>query len=119
MLAGLMPVARRQRFGIADVRDVAELHVLAMAAPQAAGKRYLALADGPALTFLELAGILRARFGPLADLVPTEEAPGPELPPLTIRNDRAKNELGWRPRPAETTIADTAQSVLDRGLPGG
>jgi len=116
MLDGTMPIVRRQRFGVADVRDVADLHIRAMAAPEAAGKRYLALADGPTISFLELAQILRERLGPLAERVPTEEAPGPEPARLIIHNDRAKQELGWRPRPAETTIIETAESLRDLGL---
>jgi nucleoside-diphosphate-sugar epimerase len=116
MLDGTMPVVRRQRFGVADVRDVADLHIRAMAAPEAAGKRYLALADGPTISFLQMAQILRERLGPLAERAPTEEAPGPEPPRLIIHNDRAKQELGWRPRPAETTIVETAESLRDLGL---
>jgi nucleoside-diphosphate-sugar epimerase len=116
MLDGTMPVVRRQRFGVADVRDVADLHIRAMAAPEAAGKRYLALADGPTISFLQMAQILREWLGPLAERVPTEEAPGPEPPRLIIHNDRAKQELGWRPRPAETTIVETAESLRDLGL---
>jgi dihydroflavonol-4-reductase len=116
MLDGTMPVVRRQRFGVADVRDVADLHIRAMAAPEAAGQRYLALADGPTISFLQMAQILRERLGPLAERVPTEEAPGPEPPRLIIHNDRAKQELRWRPRPAETTIVETAESLRDLGL---
>jgi nucleoside-diphosphate-sugar epimerase len=116
MLDGTMPAVRRQRFGVADVRDVADLHIRAMAAPGAAGKRYLALADGPTISFLQLAQILRERLGPLAKRVPTEEAPGPEPARLIIHNDRAKQELGWRPHPAETTIVETAESLHDLGL---
>jgi dihydroflavonol-4-reductase len=116
MLDGTMPVVRRQRFGVADVRDVADLHIRAMATPEAAGKRFLALADGPTISFLEMAQVLRERLGPLAERVPTEEAPGPEPPQLTIHNDRAREELGWRPRPAETTIVQTAESLRDLGL---
>lgn len=116
MLDGTMPVARRQRFGVADVRDVADLHIRAMAAPEAAGQRFLALADGPTISFLQMAQILRDRLGPLAERVPTEEEPGPELPRLIIHNDRAKQELGWRPRPAETTTVETAESLRDLGL---
>ena len=119
MLDGTMPVVRRQRFGIADVRDVADLHIRAMAAPEAAGKRYLALADGPTISFLEIAEILRARLGPIAERVPTDEAPGPEPPRLVIHNERARDELGWRPRPAETTIVETAESLRDLGLLAG
>ena len=116
MLDGTMPAVRRQRFGVADVRDVADLHIRAMAAPEAAGKRYLALADGPTISFLQMAQILRERLGPLAERVPTQEAPGPQPPRLIIHNDRAKQELGWRPRPAETTIVETADSLRDLGL---
>jgi nucleoside-diphosphate-sugar epimerase len=111
-----MSVVQRQRFGVADVRDVADLHIKAMATPEAAGERFLALADGPTITYLQLAQILRDRLGPLADRVPTEEAPGEEPPELVIHNDRARNELGWRPRPAETTIVETAESLRDLGL---
>ena len=71
MLDGAMTVVPRQRFGVADVRDVADAHIRAMA----------------------------------------KEAPGDELPDLVIHNDRARNELGWRPRPAETTIVETAESL--------
>jgi nucleoside-diphosphate-sugar epimerase len=116
MLDGTMPVVRRQRFGLADVRDVAELHILAMAAPEAAGKRFLALADGPTISYLGIARILRERLGALADRAPTEEAPGDEPPLLIIHNDRARDELGWRPRSVETTIVETAENLRDLGL---
>jgi nucleoside-diphosphate-sugar epimerase len=116
MLDGTMTIVPRQRFGVADVRDVADLHIRAMAAPDAAGKRFLALADGPTLSYLQVAQLLRTRLGPLAERVPTEEAPGDELPELVIHNDRAKRELDWRPRPADTTIVETAESLRDLGL---
>jgi nucleoside-diphosphate-sugar epimerase len=116
MLDGTMTVARRQRFGVADVRDVADLHIRAMATPEAAGKRFLGLADGPTISFLRVAQILRDRLGPLAERAPTEEAPGDELPNLVIHNDRARDELGWRPRPVATTIVETAESLRDLGL---
>jgi nucleoside-diphosphate-sugar epimerase len=116
MLDGTMPVVRRQRFGVADVRDVADLHIRAMATPKAAGRRYLALADGPTISFLQMAQILRERLGPLAERAPTQEANGPEPPRLIIHNDRAKQELGWQPRSAETTIVETAESLRDLGL---
>ena len=79
------------------------------------GKRALTVED-EGITQMQLARILRNRLGPLAERVPTEEAPGDELPDLVIHNDRARNELGWRPRPAETTIVETAESLRDLGL---
>jgi nucleoside-diphosphate-sugar epimerase len=107
MLDGTMTVAPRQRFGVVDVRDVADLHLRAMAEPKAAGRRYLAVSNDPATSFLEIATILR---------VPLEEAPGEDPPRPIIHNDRAVTELGWKPRPAETTIIETAESLRDLGL---
>ena len=82
-----------------------------MAAPAAAGKRYLPSGDGPTITWLELAQILRYDLGPAGGHVTTDEVPGEDPSPLTIHNDRAKQELGWQPRPAETTIVETADSL--------
>jgi nucleoside-diphosphate-sugar epimerase len=116
MLDGTMTVVPRQRFGVADVRDVVDAHIKAMATPAAAGKRFLVLADGPTISWLQLARILRDRLGSLAERVPTGEAPGAEMPDLVIHNERAKRVLGWRPRQAETTIVETAESLRDLGL---
>jgi dihydroflavonol-4-reductase len=118
IIEGTMPALPRQRFGVVDVRDVAEAHITAMATPAAAGKRYLLLADGPTITWLGLAQILRDYLGPAGGHVTTDEAPGEDQSPLTIHNDRAKRELGWQPRPAETTITETADSLRDLGLLG-
>ncbi|GAB3426621.1 Rossmann-fold NAD(P)-binding domain-containing protein [Flindersiella endophytica] len=116
MLEGAMQVLPRQRFGIVDVRDVADLHLRAMATPEAAGKRFLAVSDTPPMSFLELAETLRRLFGPLAANVPTQEAPGEDPPRPIIHNDRARDELGWRPRDAETTIVETVESLRELGL---
>ncbi|HEY2266288.1 MAG TPA: NAD-dependent epimerase/dehydratase family protein [Streptosporangiaceae bacterium] len=118
MMDGTMTVVPRHRFGVADVRDVADAHIRAMAVPEAAGQRFLVLADGPTISYLQLAQILRDGLGPLAERVPTEEAPGAELPELVIHNERAKRVLGWQPRPAATTIVETAESLRDLGLLG-
>jgi nucleoside-diphosphate-sugar epimerase len=118
IIEGTMPALPRQRFGIVDVRDVADAHVTAMATPAAAGKRYLLLADGPTITWLGLAQILRDYLGPAGGHVSTDEAPGEDPSPLTIHNDRAKQELGWQPRPAELTITETANSLRELGLLG-
>jgi len=112
MLDGTVTVAPRARFGVVDVRDVADLHVRAMAAPDAAGDRYLAVANGPTVSFLEIARMLHRRLGVVT---PSEEAPGPELPRPIIHNDRAR-ALGWQPRDVETTIIETAESLRDLGL---
>ena len=115
MFSGEMSVAPRHRFGIVDVRDVADLHIRAMAAPAAAGKRFIGVSDRPPMTYLELAGFLRERFGALAAKTPTEQAPGGDVAPLVIHNDRAKADLGWRPRPVQETIVDTVENLRERG----
>jgi nucleoside-diphosphate-sugar epimerase len=116
IIEGTMPVLPRQRFGVVDVRDVADAHLKAMATPDAAGKRYLLLADGPTITWLEMAEILRDHLGAAGAHITLTEASGDELPPLAIHNDRAKRELGWQPRPARATIVETADSLLELGL---
>ena len=118
MLGGQMPLAPRQRFGIADVRDVASAHLAAMSTADAAGKRYLLLTDGPTTSWLGVATILHEHFGALAAKAPTEEVPGDDLPPLVIHNERAKAELGFAPRPAETTIIETVENMRERGMLG-
>jgi nucleoside-diphosphate-sugar epimerase len=113
---GTMPALPRQRFGVADVRDVADAHLKAAAAPEAANKRYLLLADGPTITWLSLAEAIRDHLGAAGAKVTLQEAPGVEPAALTIHNDRAKGELGWQPRSARTTIADTVDSLRELGL---
>lgn len=115
---GTMGVLPRQRFGIVDVRDVADAHLRAMATPAAAGKRYLLLADGPTVTWLRLAEMLRDQLGADGARITLTEAPGEEPAPLRIHNDRAKRELGWQPRPLEVTIGDTVASMRELGLLG-
>ena len=73
---------------------------------------------GRTITWLRLAQILRDHLGPAGGQVTTDEAPGEDPSPLTIHNDRAKQELGWHPRPAETTIVETADSLYELGLLG-
>ncbi|GAB2473979.1 Rossmann-fold NAD(P)-binding domain-containing protein [Jatrophihabitans fulvus] len=116
MLDGTMAVAPRARFGIADVRDVADLHRRAMASPAAAGKRFLAVSNDPATNFLAFAAVLREHLGDVASRVPVEEAPGEDRPAPVIHNDRARTELGWQPRPSVETIVDTGRSLLELGL---
>ena len=74
------------------------------------------LADGPTITWLTLAEILRDHLGSAGSHVTTNEVPGEDPAPLTIQNDRAKVELGWRPHPGTTTINETADSLRELGL---
>jgi dihydroflavonol-4-reductase len=127
MLDGKMPGTPRLSFAIVDVRDTADLHLLAMTAPQAAGQRYIA--GGPSLWFAEIAKILRDRLSADAAKVPIKEIPNlmvrlaslfdPGLRSIVgdlgVQNqfsiDKART-LGWSPRPVEESIVDTARSLV-------
>lgn len=133
LLAGQIKACPRVYFNVVDVRDVAQLHVLAMTLPQAKGERFLALA-GPCLSMHELALLLRKKLGDAAQKVPTKELPNwlvrlvalvnpalkgvlPELDKIkNVSNQKAKSQLGWSPRPNEEAILATANSLLQLGL---
>ncbi len=130
-----MPGVPRLGFSFVDVRDVADLQIRAMTAPEAAGQRFLAA--GPFLWMTQVAEILRDRLGPAAKKVPTRTVPdllvramaivdsglrtvvGELGHEVTYSSEKAKSRLGWSPRPVEDTIAQTAESLIDRGLVTG
>ncbi len=129
-----MPAIPRLGFTFVDVRDVADLHIRAMTAPAAGGERFLAV--DRFLWMQDVGRILRERLGPAAAKVPTRVAPDlliramalfdPSVRTIvgdlgespTYSADKARTTLGWKPRPIEDSIADTAQSLVERGLAG-
>lgn len=118
----------RLGFWMVDVRDLADLHIRAMTAPQAAGQRFIAAGDF--MWMQDIAATLRSKLGSRAGKVPTRRLPDivvrflslfiPVLrslaPSLGRRNsltaDRARRVLGFSPRPAVATIVDCAESLL-------
>ncbi|MDR3494411.1 MAG: aldehyde reductase [Ancalomicrobiaceae bacterium] len=133
LMNGRMPVVPRIAFGIVDVRDVADLHIRAMTAPEARGQRFLATASD-SLTLLAVAQMLRRRLGRAARRTPRVEIPdwlvrglAAVVPPLRsalphigrfrgATSAKAHDLLGWRPRDPEATIIDTAESLIRHGL---
>ena len=119
-------------FGVVDVRDVADLHVRALSAPNMAGERFIA--SGRFMTMREVADVLRAELGARADRVTTRDAPdwivriAALFNPLarsivgelgSIRHQdasHAKTVLGWETRPVERSIVDTALSLIELGI---
>ena len=128
MLSGMAPGIPRLGFNFVDVRDVADLHIRAMTAPEAAGQRFIAA--GTFGWMADLAILLRARLGDAANKVPTRRVPdflvrlaalvNKELrtaaPRLGQKRDftsaKAQATLGWRPRPLEETVLDCARSLI-------
>lgn len=133
MLNGDLPACPPFGTGWVDVRDVADLHLRAMTDPAAAGERFLATA-GPSLRVVEIARILRARLGDRAAKVPTREIPLPLARAMSVVNPKlralrpqlgrdfdatsakAERVLGWRPRPIEDSVVETAESLLSHNM---
>ncbi len=131
LLSGKIPGLPRLGFNIVDVRDVADLHIRAMTAPEAAGQRFIAAGDFAWMA--DLAALLRARLGDAAAKVPTRKAPDILLrfaslfdrdlktvtPGLgrkrTFTSAKAQAMLGWRPRPMEETVLECARSLIAAG----
>jgi nucleoside-diphosphate-sugar epimerase len=128
LLRGVPPRLPRLGFWIVDVRDLADLHIRALTAPEAAGQRFLA--TGEFMWLADLARTLRAELGERAAKVATRALPDlavrllalvqPQLRALTpllgavnpVSSDKARRLLGFAPRPARTTVVDCAKSLL-------
>jgi nucleoside-diphosphate-sugar epimerase len=128
LLQGQPPALPRLAFNITDVRDLADLHIRSMIAPEAAGQRFIAL--GEALWYGDMARILRARLGEAAAKVTTTAMPdlvarglavvSPQMKALLpllgrtqeFSTDRARRLLGFAPRPAEDTLVDCTRSLV-------
>ena len=133
LMDGALPGCPKLYFGIVDVRDVADIHLRAMAAPTAKGERFLATASD-FMSMADIAKVLKSRLGLAAKRVPTRELPNwlvriaalrdpairlilPELGTYkNATNEKAKKVLGWTPRSNEEAILATAESLMRLGL---
>jgi dihydroflavonol-4-reductase len=131
LLKGNVPGLPRIGFNVVDARDVADLHVRAMTDPKAAGERFIAASQYA--WFSDMAEILRARLGEAASKVPTRRVPDflvrlsalfdRQLAGVTYNlgkkhdysSAKAQSVLGWKPRPIEDTIIETAKSLIAAG----
>ena len=132
LLEGSVPGLPNFGFGIVDVRDVADMHVRCLTAPDMAGERFIC--SGPFMTMSDIAKVLREGLGTQARKVPTRRLPNwavriaalfdpmvrqvlgelgnrRESPPI-----HAREKLGWIPRPADESILDTARSMIALGI---
>jgi nucleoside-diphosphate-sugar epimerase len=124
-----MPGTPRIGFSVVDVRDVADLQLRAMTAPEAGGERFIAVARFRWMA--DVAAVLRERLGPAAAKVPKRSIPnfavramglfdpgvrsiaGQLGQRVELSSAKAEATLGWSPRPVEETIVDCAQSLID------
>lgn len=124
-----MPGAPRIGFSIVDVRDVVDLELKAMTAPEAGGERFIAVARFQWMS--EVAAVLRDRLGPAAAKVPKRAVPnlvvramgifdpavrsiaGQLGQKVELSSEKAERILGWSPRPVDETIVDCARSLVE------
>jgi nucleoside-diphosphate-sugar epimerase len=122
------PGIPRIGFSIVDARDVADLHLRAMTAPEAGGERFIAV--GEFAWMADVAAILRERLGPAAENVPSRNVPNLLVRAMAIfdpgirsivgqlgrrsaySSEKARRLLGWSPRPLEETVVETAESMV-------
>jgi dihydroflavonol-4-reductase len=131
-LLGGTPGVPRLGFSLVDVRDVADLEIRAMTVPEAGGERFIAVTRF--LWMAEIGEVLRERLGEEAAKVPTRTIPnllvrGMALFDPGIRSvvgglgkrtelssEKARSVLGWAPRPIESTIAETGETLIREGV---
>jgi dihydroflavonol-4-reductase len=126
-LTGGVPAMPNIGWDVVDVRDVAELHILAMTSPAAAGQRFLG--SGSWLWWSDVSRILREKLPDESAKAPTRTMPdfmvkmigrvnaqmamlGPDLGRKTlVDSSKARTMLGWHTRPTDQTIIDTATAL--------
>ena len=125
IITGKYPLVPDISVGFIDVRDVAKLHVSAMTAEGAVGKRFIASSDEP-LHLKEVTGILKNAGYKKAS---TRQAPKFLLKIMSIFDDQVKgllpmvgerqtvenqdtyDILGWEPTSMEQSLIETAESI--------
>lgn len=124
------PMLPRFGFSVVDVRDVAEMHLRALAREEAVGERFIGA--GRFVWYAEMARMLKAGF-PDRKVV-TRQAPDllvralalfdasvrPALPLLgrqeLLTSDKARAVLGVAFRPVEDTVRDTGRALIGMGV---
>ncbi len=117
-------------YPVADVRDLADLHILAMENNKADGERFIA--ESEEMTMPEMAKILKAAYADkkvstivipnfVISIMAKFQAPMKVLNTMIgLRyhrtNKKAKELLGWNPRSAKETVLDTAEYMISNGI---
>lgn len=134
VLEGAYPALPDLGFNLVDVRDVADLHIRALTAPDISGERFMAIAPHGFLRLVEIAAILRERLPDHAGKVPTRRMPNWAMRIVSLFDPvirqmigelgktrhaeptHAIEVLGWRPRPTADSVVDTANSLIAMGV---
>jgi dihydroflavonol-4-reductase len=132
IMNGAYPAVPRINFTVVDVRDLAEIHVRAMTADGAAGRRLLAA--GETMSMADTAQTLRENLPEYAERIPTKTFPDfvirsmalldrslktllPDLGVIPRSRAEATTSLtGVRFRPARESIVDAGKSLIEHGM---
>jgi dihydroflavonol-4-reductase len=125
LIGGKMPAIPDIAMGMVDVRDIARLHVAALEAPKAAGKRFIAASSQP-VAMSHLAETLKnAGY----KKVPSRKAPNFAIKLMALFDREAKGMvpnlgvkiaydnhetleiLNWKPTPLEITFTEMAAAI--------
>ena len=125
LVTGKMPITVPLQFGYVDVRDVASAHILAMQNPESNGERF-ALSEKD-LWYKDVAKLLRTNGFNKAPKINLPKWAAKflalfsneikfALPTIgrvrSVKNtSKAKDILGWDPRPAEDSILEVAEQI--------
>jgi dihydroflavonol-4-reductase len=130
IMKGKDPMLPDLRFGIVDVRDVAQMHVKAIGTDAAKGERILASSE--TYSFVEIAKLIKSLYP--KSKVKTGKAPTflikflsnfdgeikAVLPmlgkPMLTSNDKARRILGIKFIPAEISIKESADYLVKNGF---
>jgi dihydroflavonol-4-reductase len=125
IISGKIPMIPDVAMGMIDVRDVAKLHVHALKANGAAGKRFIAASAEP----IEMATVMQILKNAGHDKVPSLKAPSFMLKFMSLFDSEAKGMvpylgkkasfdnqatfdlLDWKPTPIETSIKEMAEAL--------
>jgi len=89
LLSGEMKLVPNIALNVVDVRDVADLHIRAMTTPEAAGQRFIAMADGQ-ITLPEIATLLKNKLPEVSQKVSLKKLPDFIVKTGALFNDRAR-----------------------------
>ncbi|UBM59563.1 aldehyde reductase [Marinilongibacter aquaticus] len=134
LLNGTLKAIPDLPLNIVDIRDVAELHILAMENPQAKGQRFIATADGQT-SLREMAQLIRDKRPEVAQNVAERKLPVWILKIASlfnhqaeeslfmskmnrnVSNSKAKEILGWKPIASqEETILAAVDTMIAHNL---
>ena len=131
LMEGTFPGTPQLGWPVTDVRDVAQMHLLAMTTPKAAGERFIA-ANG-FMWMNDIAKVLKQELPEKTKKVPTKNLPtwlmrilanfDKEVKSVAFElglkretpSDKAQKILGWQPRSNTDAIVSTAETLLQYG----